>query len=404
MVLAVIPARGGSKGVSGKNLREVGGVPLIARAAASARNAALVDRVVVTTDDRAIAAAARREGAEIMARPARLSTDTASPESALLNVLERLDEAPEILVFLQATSPFIAPADLDAAIARVRDGECDVVFSAVETHAFLWRATPGGAVGVNHEQSMRARRQDREPHYQETGAFYVMRAAGFLQSRFRFFGRIGFARVDERRAIEIDTSSQLELAGAIAALVDSAPPVAADAVVTDFDGVHTDDRLLIGDDGREYITASRSDGVGVGMLREAGIPQLIVSGDADPVRAARGEKLGVEVRQGVADKAPELAAWARDAGVDLGRVAYLGNDLGCLAIVGWPIAVSDAHPAVRGAARIVLTRAGGHGAVRELADRVLAARAVHENHHPAPARHAALAVRRAARVRRGDPA
>lgn len=384
-IVAIIPARGASSRMPGKNLRRVGGVPLVARAAASARRSTLVGRVVVTTDDRAVAAAARAEGAEIMARPARLSGDASSQESALLNVLERLDATADIVVFLQATSPFIDPGDLDDAIARVRDGECDVVFSAVRTRAFLWRQGERGAVGVNHEPAGRARRPDREPEYRETGAFYVMRASGLREARFRFFGRVGIAVVDERRAIEVNSVSQLELANSIAPLVDNglcvevdpASPIDADALVTGFDGVHTDDRVLIGADGSESITANRADGVGIESLRGKGVGVLIVSTQTSEAGAVRGRHLGVEVRTGVADKAAAIAGWAAGRGIDLARVAYLGNDLGdlgALAIVGWPLAVADARPEVRAAARVVLTKSGGHGAVREAADRILLAR------------------------------
>lgn len=183
--VAVIPARGGSKGVPRKNLRRVGGVPLIARAVASARLAQHIDRVVVSTDDAEIAAVAREWGAEVVERPSELSGDAASSESALEHALEELAARGVrigILVFLQATSPFIDPHDLDAAIERVAAGESDTVFSAVESWGFLWRiaregatgasvGASGGAVGVNHDSRVRPRRQDRELEYLETGAF-----------------------------------------------------------------------------------------------------------------------------------------------------------------------------------------------------------------------------------------
>jgi N-acylneuraminate cytidylyltransferase len=226
--VAVIPARGGSKGVHRKNLREVGGVPLIARAIAAARAADGIDRVVVSTDDPEIAAVAREWGAEVVVRPAELSGDTASSESALLHVLDELKRfgiGVGILVFVQATSPFIDPADLDAAIERVRVGESDSVFSAVESWGFLWRVGPSGATGINHDPRSRPRRQDRAPELLETGAFYVMDAAGFRSARHRFFGRIGAVLVPETHAIEIDTELQLELASAIALALHPQPAV-----------------------------------------------------------------------------------------------------------------------------------------------------------------------------------
>ncbi len=396
--VAVIPARGGSRGVPRKNLRRVGGIPLVGRAITSARESQRIDRVVVSTDDDEIAAVAREWGAEVVMRPESLSGDTASSESALEHALEQLSAQGVpvgVLVFIQATSPFIDPGDLDAAVGRVSDGESDCVFSAVESWGFLWRGgTTGtvghgasGATGINHDHRRRPRRQERELEFLETGAFYVMDAAGFRRAGHRFFGRIGIALVPEAHAIEIDTEEQLALASAIAPLVGGrgggtiggsiglgAVPGGIGAVVTDFDGVHTDDTVLVGQNGEEFVTVSRSDGMGVARLRAAGIPVLILSTETNPVVSARARKLGAEVAQGSADKAATLSDWAAERGIPLDRIAYLGNDvndLGCLELVGWPVAVPDAHPRVLAAARVVLDSRGGDGAVRELAESIL---------------------------------
>ncbi|MDY0909951.1 acylneuraminate cytidylyltransferase [Microbacterium sp. CFBP9034] len=381
-VVAIIPARGGSKGVPRKNLRRVGGIPLIARAIEAARRCPSIDRVVVTTDDADIAAVAGEWGAEVVERPASLAGDEATSETALLHALEVLEERrvdTGVVVFLQATSPFIDVSALDEAVHLVRSRRRDSVFSAVETYGFLWaKASRSAATAINHDADLRPRRQDREPHYLETGAFYVMRAAGFRAAGHRFFGSIGIAEVAERTAIEIDTVAQLAIARALAPLIDTPTAIDVDAVVTDFDGVHTDDSVRVDQHGGEAVTVSRSDGMGVARLREAGIPVLILSTEANPVVGARARKLRVEVVQDVADKAQALRTWAAERGIPLARIAYLGNDvndLGCLDLVGWPIAVPDAHPLVLSAARIVLDRPGGAGAVRDLAERVLAGRA-----------------------------
>lgn len=380
-VVAIIPARGGSKGVVRKNLRRVGGVPLVARAIDAARRCSAVARVVVTTDDDEIAGVAREWGADVVRRPAELAGDTASSESALLHALDRLAaDGVDVgaVAFLQATSPFIPVASLEAAIDRVRSHACDVVFSAVETYEFLWaRDGAGAAVAIAHDAGRRPRRQEREPHFRETGAFYVLDAAGFRAAGHRFFGRVEVGEVPERTAIEIDTEQQLEAARALAPLVDLPASIDVDAVVTDFDGVHTDDTLIVSQSGAEAVSVSRSDGMGVALLRDAGLPVLILSTETNPVVAARARKLRVDVIQGRRRKAAALREWAEAAGVPLARVAYLGNDvndLGCLEIVGWPVAVPDAHPLVLAAARVVLDRPGGAGAVRDLADRVLRAR------------------------------
>ncbi|MFN4000546.1 cytidylyltransferase domain-containing protein [Microcella sp.] len=216
--IAIIPARGGSVGIPRKNLQLVGGASLVARAVRSARDALSIQRVVVTTDDPAIADEARRAGAFVIDRPAELATSTSTSESALLHALSVLDVVAPVVVFVQATSPFIDPADLDAAVQRVRDGEADVVFSAVATPVFLWGPGAVSWVGLNHDAGVRPRRQDLPPQAAETGAFYAMRTDGFLAARHRFFGRIEPQLVDESFAIDIDTPVELEIARALSAL------------------------------------------------------------------------------------------------------------------------------------------------------------------------------------------
>ncbi|WCM55663.1 acylneuraminate cytidylyltransferase [Microbacterium sp. EF45047] len=399
LTVAIIPARGGSQGVPGKNLRRVGGTPLVERAVRAAA-AAGVDLVAVSTDDPGIAGVAAAAGARVIDRPAALAGDTASSESALLHALDELEASGTrvgTVVFLQATSPFIPADALARAIGDVRDDRFDSVFSAHATYGFLWRRDAGAeAVAINHDAAHRPRRQDREPHYLETGAFYVFSAEGFRRARHRFFGRVGIAEVPERTAIEIDDEHQLALAEALAGTLDapasaasaasggaSVPaPIPATALVTDFDGVHTDDTATVDSEGRESVRVSREDGLGVSRLRRAGIPMLILSTEQNPVVARRADKLRVPVRHGVDDKAAALAAWADEQGIPLADIAYVGNDvndLPALALAGWPVAVANAHPAVKDAARVVLTRRGGEGAVREVIERILLAAAT-----PAP--------------------
>ncbi|MFF3437401.1 N-acetylneuraminate synthase family protein [Streptosporangium sp. NPDC002721] len=388
-VLAVVPARGGSVGVPLKNLAAVGGSPLVARAVRACVRAELVDEVVVSTDHEGIAEAARAAGATVIDRPEELSGSTASSESAVLHALDHVSEVPEVVILVQCTSAFIDPADLDSAISKVLDGSADVVFSGLETHEFLWSSS---GAGVNHDPSHRPRRQDREPHFRETGAFYVMRTAGLRENGHRFFGAVAVQQVPSRHAIEIDTPEDLEIVRALAPFVDEPEPIDVDAVITDFDGVHTDDRAYVDQDGREMVAVSRSDGMGISLLRRSGVKLMIMSTEHNPVVAARARKLGVPVLQGLTDKRTVLRDWLAIEGIDPARVAYVGNDvndLGPMSDVGWPVTVPDAHPKVRAAARTVLTRPGGAGAVRELCDRVLAARPLEEV-APAPAPRAEL--------------
>jgi YrbI family 3-deoxy-D-manno-octulosonate 8-phosphate phosphatase len=389
-MIAIIPARGGSKGLPGKNLRRVAGRSLVQRAVDSCLAARHVDAVYVSTDDPAIARVAKEAGASVIVRPPDLAGDTASSESAVLHALDQLApdrKVPAVLALVQCTSPFIRACDLDRGAELIMAGAADSAFAAVPTYEFLWRATEGATTvalpllvrGQNHDPSYRQRRQDREPDYRETGAFYVMSAQGFLGSRHRFFGRTAAVVVPELTAIEIDNEHELILANALATVLggEHVADIDVDVVITDFDGVHTDDFAMIGEDGRESVRVSRADGLGVERLRAAGIDLLIMSKETNPVVRARAAKLGVEVLNGIEDKTAAVRDWLAGHGIPASRAAYLGNDVndrGPMGLVGWPVAVADARPEIRQLARLVLDHSGGHGAVRELCDLVVARR------------------------------
>jgi YrbI family 3-deoxy-D-manno-octulosonate 8-phosphate phosphatase len=201
-----------------------------------------------------------------------------------------------------------------------------------------------------------------------------MSAAGFRAARHRFFGRTAVVQVPELTAIDVDHLHDLTLASALTQVIEPPQEIDVDAVITDFDGVHTDNLATIAQDGQESVKVSRADGLGVEQLRSVGIPLLIVSKELNPVVQARAAKLGVEVLHSIEDKRPVVRDWLAAHAIPANRAAYLGNDvndLGPMGLVGWPVAVADAHPAVRQAARLVLARAGGHGAVRELCDLVV---------------------------------
>ena len=151
-----------------------------------------------------------------------------------------------------------------------------------------------------------------------------------------------------------------------------------DLLVTDFDGVLTDNRVIVADDGHEAVVCNRADGIGRDLLRAAGLPLLILSTETNPVVTVRGAKLQIEVVQGCGDKGAALRGLLRDRGIDPARVMYVGNDvndLGALGAVGWPVVPADAHPDVVGHARHVTAATGGAGVLRELASTLLGARA-----------------------------
>jgi N-acylneuraminate cytidylyltransferase len=381
---AVIPARGGSKGIPRKNVQPVGGVALVARTVAAAVGAASIDRVFVSTDDQEIADVARAAGAEIVLRPPDLAGDTASSESALLHALTAIGDlgadAPTTIVMLQCTSPFTTAAEVDGTTSLVVDGGADCAFTATASHGFLWRRDAEGALAVNHDAANRPRRQDREPEFLETGAVYAMDVQGFLTHRRRFFGRVELFEVAPERALEIDTPHDLALADALASLPPHRSGARLPSPVTglalDFDGVLTDNLVMTFADGTESVASDRADGLGIELLRATGLPMVVLSKERNPVVAARCDKLGLPFQQGIDDKVGAFRAWMTEQALDPAGVVFVGNDVNdveCLRIAGYAVVVADAHHDARRAADLVLSRAGGRGAVRELADLILQA-------------------------------
>jgi YrbI family 3-deoxy-D-manno-octulosonate 8-phosphate phosphatase len=144
----------------------------------------------------------------------------------------------------------------------------------------------------------------------------------------------------------------------------------------DFDGVWTDNRVIVFEDGREAVLCNRSDGLGLEMLRGAGVPAVVISKERNPVVSARCAKLKIRCEQGIDAKLPVLKAIADEMGIPLSHVGYMGNDINdleCMAAVGVAIAPSDAFPAVLRAAHVITWAAGGMCAVREICDLLVGA-------------------------------
>jgi N-acylneuraminate cytidylyltransferase len=214
-VLALIPARRGSKGIPRKNVRLLAGRPLIAHTLQQALSARIVNRVAVSTDDPEIAAISRQLGAEVIRRPAEISSDTATSESALLHAMDYLEETenfrPELVVFLQSTSPVRAPCDIDCAVEKLLASGADSLLSVVRSHYFIWRLLDGEVEPVNYDYSLRPRRQERLPEFVENGSIYVFKPWILRQLNNRLGGKIALYEMDRWSMVDIDTPSDLEL-------------------------------------------------------------------------------------------------------------------------------------------------------------------------------------------------
>lgn len=384
-VLTIIPARGGSKGIPRKNVRMVGGKPLLAHSIEAAIASRYISRVVVSTDDVEIAAVAERYGADVVWRPNEISGDSASSESALLHVLEHLasaeDYRPDLVAFLQCTSPLTTAQDIDGTINALIEQDADSALAVTPFHYFLWQEdASGNAVGINHDKMVRLPRQQREPQFVETGAVYIMRAEQFRIAGHRFFGRTAVYTMPTERHWEIDEPSDLIVAESLLAMRHQKESLAVlpdrvSALVLDFDGVFTDNKVVVLDDGAEAVVCHRGDGMGLSLLKELPIKIWVLSSEVNAVVQRRCEKLGLPYIQGLAgDKRQALLGILDQEQILLEEVVYVGNDVNDLApmrMVGCSVAVSDSHPDVLRQANLILRAAGGNGAIRELCDLLL---------------------------------
>lgn len=236
-VLAVIPARGGSKGLPGKNLMRVGGRSLIGNAVAAARGCALVDRVIVSTDAAAIAAEAKACGAEVpFLRPPHLATDEATTAAVVEHVLDATGVEDGYLVLLQPTSPLRSSDDVAACLDLCRERGAAGVVSVVAVEAspyWMYRLDAGGQlVPVLAADTRPTRRQDAPATYTLNGAVYVVDIGTFRSTRaFVPEGTLGHV-MPEARSIDIDTAADLAEARRIVQARDVGVPKDAAALGT----------------------------------------------------------------------------------------------------------------------------------------------------------------------------
>ena len=388
-VVAIIPARGGSKGIRGKNVMDFCGKPLIAWSIEQALASAAVDRVFVTTDDKVIGDVSRRYGAEVINRPAALAGDASTSEEALAHALALIekDGEVELVVFLQCTSPLREAFDIDGAVEKLRADGADSLFSAATLDDFCVWEEDGGELGsLNYDYMNRGMRQGRKPCYLENGSIYVFKPQVLKDHSNRLGGRMTTFMMEYWKSYEIDAVADVDICRVymeknILSEGSSCEgdrregnpvvPSSIKLIVYDFDGVLTDNKVVFREDGMESVVVNRGDGLAIGMIKELGIEQMILSKEKNRVVAARAEKVGLELLQGVDDKKKILAAHCEGKGIDLGDVAYIGNDLNDLDVmksVGFSVCPSDACKEVLEISKLVLGARGGDGVVREFVD------------------------------------
>ena len=399
-VLAVIPARGGSKGISRTNIKPFAGYPLIAYSIAAGLQSELTTRVIVSTDDEEIAAVARKWGAQTpFLRPAEFAADNTLDLPVFQHALKWLKEhegyVPDVVVQLRPTSPARPVGMVDEAIRLLLDHpEADSVRGVVpadENPHKMWRVDT--ETGLMHgllkvegiDEPYNAPRQKLPPVYWQTGHIDAIRPERTFMAGDSMSGKnILPLFLDPSYTIDIDTPfdwmryewlvTHADLDMVWPGKARRGIPKKVDLVVMDFDGVMTDDCVIVDQNGIESVRCSRADGMGIRLLRESGMKIIVLSTERNPVVMTRCKKLNLECIHGVLKKGEILANYMKEKEIAPQNVIYIGNDINdlpCFPVVGCAVVPADANPEVKKEADLVLVHNGGEGAVRELCDMLL---------------------------------
>ena len=379
-----IPVRGGSKSIPLKNIKPINGRPLVYWTIDAAAGCPLVDKVYVSTDSDAIKDAVERYRSicdeetaskiECAPRDPETATDTASTESAMLDFAGKYEF--ENIILVQATSPLLDDKNISQGIRKYEEGGYDSLLSVVRQKRFLWEEKGGESHALNYDPQKRPRRQEFDGYFVENGAYYITSRKALLESRCRLSGKVGTCEMDEETYFEIDEVSDWIIVEKLLrrkSRVSKTKEIK--LFVTDCDGVLTDGGMYYSEKGDELKKFNTRDGMGIALLREAGIKTAIITGEDTRIVVNRAKKLKIDyLYKGVKDKLPVLKSIAEQEGISMDEVAYMGddlNDIECLEAAGMGITVRDAAEAAKNAADIVVRSAGGQGAVREAVEYIL---------------------------------
>ena len=212
-IVAIIPARAGSKGIENKNIIDFCGKPLIAWSIEQALTSKKIDDVFVSTDGKQIAEIAQQYGAKVIWRPAELASDTATSEDAIIHAVNLIKQQRiiDVVVFLQATSPIRLQKDIDGAITTFFDNDLDSLFSMTILEDYcIWKETEHGLQSYTFDYNNRGRRQDREKLFLENGSIYIFKPDILMKCKNRLGGKIGMYEMPFERSYEIDSYQDIE--------------------------------------------------------------------------------------------------------------------------------------------------------------------------------------------------
>ena len=383
MVTAFIPVRGGSKSIPLKNIKLFCGKPLVCWNIEALENCNEIDEIIVATDSDKIeetVVSRNYKKTKIYRRSAENACDTASTESVMLEYIAyaKLPES-QVFMLVQATSPLTQTQHFSDAMKLYKSGKYDSILTCVRNYRFFWNAD---GTSMNYDYKNRPRRQNFDGMLMENGAFYINTVKNILASGNRLSGKIGIYEMPESTATEIDEpDDRIILEKLMYKHVLS--PKASDVkkvklFLTDVDGTLTDGGMYYSENGDELKKFNTRDGLGIRLLREAGIKVGIITSENTKIVENRAKKLKADyLYQGKIDGGKLAIAQeiCQKEGISLNEVAYIGDDVNCIELlksVGFAACPADAQDLVKKVPNIhIMQKKGGEGCVREWAERIL---------------------------------
>ncbi|XP_077979901.1 N-acylneuraminate cytidylyltransferase-like [Glandiceps talaboti] len=376
---AVIMARGGSKGIPLKNIKNLAGQPLITWALRAAIESEAFDSVWVSTDHSEIARIAEEWGAKIHHRDPAYAQDKSA---ALDTVMEFATKHPEIDIvsIIQCTSPCVHPWMLREPVRLIREEGYDSVFAVFRKHLFRWKEVKEKeekTTALNLDPANRPRRQDWDGELFENGQFYMFTKDLLLKHGLLQGGKVGYYEMDSKYSVDIDTPIDWPIAEQRVTkygYFGKEKNRDVKLVVFDIDGVITDNQVHVTDRGEEFRSYNCSDIEGIKLLKEAEVEVRLISEDDGSAVRLIGEKTGCVLGKGAKNKLDVVSKWVNELELQWPQVTYMGNDKSDIEVmrkVGLGAAPADAQTETRYAARYLSNQRGGRGAVRELCDHIL---------------------------------
>ena len=370
MIVGIIPARGGSKGLPRKNIKEIAGFPLLYWTIEAAKSSKLLDDFYVSTDDVEIAEVAKKYNAKVIMRSPELARDDTTTLAVLKDIVVNKVSCDDVVV-LQPTSPLRNHDTIDQCIREFQSGEYDTLATGYYTKI------------IEYASHQNMRRQDIKGFFYDDGNIYIIKEKLIRQNRW-FGDKISRLVLDRELNYEIDDiidfkivefllRNRLKEGNQPSSIFDKLKNIKLFAM--DVDGVLTDAGMYYTERGDELKKFNTFDGKGIELIRNIGIKTAIITSEKTKIVERRAKKMGIDfLYQGVKDKAAVINELAQSLKIGLDEIAYIGddvNDISALKIVGLPITVKSASPENKDIAKLLVPVSGGEGCIRYVCNMII---------------------------------